>query len=154
MRLTKRSNIAMRVLMYCGVNRHSLVTKSEIAESCNTSENHLAQVINRLAQLGFLHTQRGRNGGMRLARDMEEISVGEVLRATEATVPITECFDASENTCPLVRGCRLRDVIARATEAFYASMDDVTLADLVCENNQLDAILSAPVTCPQRAIHA
>ena len=88
MRLTKRSNISMRVLMYCGVNNTTLVTKSEIAEACNTSENHLAQVINRLAQLGFLHTQRGRNGGMRLARDMSEISVGDVLRATEATVPI------------------------------------------------------------------
>ena len=154
MRLTKRSNISMRVLMYCGVNNTTLVTKSEIAEACNTSENHLAQVINRLAQLGFLHTQRGRNGGMRLARDMSEISVGDVLRATEATVPITECFDESENTCPLVDACRLRDVIAKATEAFYASMDQVTLADLVCENNQLDAILTLPVSCPQRTIHA
>lgn len=154
MRLTKRSNISMRVLMYCGVNNTTLVTKSEIAEACNTSENHLAQVINRLAQLGFLHTQRGRNGGMRLARDMSEISVGDVLRATEATVPITECFDESENTCPLVNACRLRDVIAKATEAFYASMDQVTLADLVCENNQLDAILTLPVSCPQRTIHA
>lgn len=154
MRMTKRSNIAMRVLMYCGVNKHMLVTKSEIAGACNTSENHLAQVINRLAQLGFLHTQRGRKGGMRLARPMEEISVGAVMRATEATVPITECFDAQENTCPLVDACRLRDVIARATESFYASMDDVTLADLVCENNQLDAILTMPVSCPQRPLHA
>lgn len=154
MRLTKRSNISMRVLMYCGVNNNMLVTKSEISEACNTSENHLAQVINRLAQLGFLHTQRGRNGGMRLAREMGEISVGEVMRATEASVPITECFDERENTCPLVDACRLRDVIAKATEAFYAAMDDVTLADLVCDNKQLGAILTAPMTCPQRSLHA
>lgn len=154
MRLTKRSNISMRVLMYCGVNKHTLVTKSEIAEACNTSENHLAQVINRLAQLGFLYTQRGRNGGMRLSRDMNQISVGEVMRALESTVPITECFDEAENTCPLVAACRLRDVIANATEAFYAVMDKVTLADLVCENNQLDAILAMPVSCSQRVLHA
>ena len=154
MRLTKRSNISMRVLMYCGVNDQTLVTKSEIAEACNTSENHLAQVINRLAQLGFLHTQRGRNGGMRLSRAMNEISVGEVMRATEASVPITECFDAKENTCPLIDACRLRTVIAEATEAFYAVMDKVTLADLVCDNNQLGAILALPVACPQRTLHA
>ena len=154
MRLTKRSNISMRVLMFCGVNEDRLVTKSEIAECCNTSENHLAQVINRLAQLGFLYTQRGRNGGMRLSRPMDKIMVGDVFRAVESTVPITECFAGSANTCPLVDACRLRDVIARATEAFYASMDAVTLADLVCENNQLDAILTLPVTCPQRTIHA
>lgn len=154
MRMTKRSNISMRVLMYCGVNDHTLVTKSEISRACNTSENHLAQVINRLAQLGFLHTQRGRNGGMRLSRPMEQISVGAVMRATEASVPITECFDEAENTCPLIDACRLRDVIATATEAFYASMDGVTLADLVCENSRLDAILRLPVSCAQRSLQA
>lgn len=49
--------------MYCAANSDRLVTKSEIAERCNISENHLAQVINQLAQLGYLRTQRGRNGG-------------------------------------------------------------------------------------------
>lgn len=148
MRLTKRSNISMRVLMFCGVNADRLVTKSEIAECCNTSENHLAQVINKLAQLDFLYTQRGRNGGMRLSRPMDEIMVGHVFRAVESTVPITECFAGSANTCPLVDACRLRDVIAKATESFYASMDDVTLADLVCDNTGLSVLMSAPLTCP------
>ena len=64
MRITKRTNIAIRVLMFCGANESRLVTKSEIAARCNTSESHLAQVINQLAQLGFLHTQRGRSGGI------------------------------------------------------------------------------------------
>lgn len=154
MRLTKRSNISMRVLMFCGINDGRLVTKSEIAEACNTSENHLAQVINRLSQLGFLHTQRGRNGGMRLSRPMSEIMVGDVFRAIESGVPITECFDAEENTCPLIDVCRLRDVIARATEAFYASMDDVTLADLVCENDGLNALLTVPISCPRAVVDA
>ena len=52
MRITKRTNIAVRLLMYCAVNEGRLVTKSEIASSCNVSENHLAQVINQLGQLG------------------------------------------------------------------------------------------------------
>lgn len=154
MRLTKRSNISMRVLMYCGVNDGQLVTKSEIAQSCNTSENHLAQVVNRLAQLGFLYTQRGRNGGLRLSRPMTEISVGEVFRATEASVPIAECFAGDDNTCPLMNACRLKDVIAQATEAFYASLDKVYLSDLVCENTRLSAILSAPVLCPRDTVSA
>ena len=75
MRITKRTNIAIRVLMFCGANADRLVTKSEIAACCNTSESHLAQVINRLAQLGFLHTQRGRSGGITLARPMNEIVI-------------------------------------------------------------------------------
>ena len=63
MRITKRTNIAVRLLMYCALHEGRLVTKSEIAQRCNISENHLAQVVNQLSQLGFLKTQRGRNGG-------------------------------------------------------------------------------------------
>ncbi len=141
MRITKRTNLAMRVLMFCGVNDDRLVTKSEIATLCNTSENHLAQVINQLGQLGYLHTQRGRHGGLRLARPMAQIVVGEVFRDIEAGVPLAECFADMDNTCPLTNACRLRIAIADAVEAFYAHLDGITLDALVCGNGALAAIL-------------
>ena len=146
MRITKRTNIAIRVLMFCEVNSGRLVTKAEIAECCNTSENHLAQVINQLGQLGYLHTQRGRNGGLELGRPAEEIVIGEVFRALESHVPLTECFADVDNTCPLVDACRLRLAIQDAAEAFYAHLDQVTLATLVCDNDPLKAIM-APGMC-------
>jgi Rrf2 family transcriptional regulator, nitric oxide-sensitive transcriptional repressor len=151
MRLTKRTNISMRVLMYCAVNTGRMVVKGEIAEACNISENHLAQVINRLAHLGFLQTQRGRNGGMTLGRPAGSIRVGDVFRATESEVPITECFADEGNTCPLVSACRLRDVIGRAVEAFYAALDEVTLSDLICDNAPLAELMS-PVACSRSCV--
>jgi len=147
MRITKRTNIAIRVLMYCGVNGDRLVTKSEIAARCNASENHLAQVINQLAQLGYLNTQRGRNGGMELARPMAEIQIGAVFRAIEAGVPLAECFADVDNTCPLVDACLLRHAIAGAAEAFYAHLDNVMLDKLVCGNHALEQLLSSHSSC-------
>ncbi|MCM2561535.1 Rrf2 family transcriptional regulator [Lutimaribacter sp. EGI FJ00015] len=146
MRITKRTNLAIRVLMFCGANADRLVTKSEISERCNTSENHLAQVINQLGQLGYLYTQRGRNGGIKLARPMERIVIGDVFRQLEATVPLAECFADVDNTCPLVSACRLRLAIADAAEAFYAHLDAITLDALVCGNDPLLDIL-APARC-------
>ncbi|MWB79235.1 Rrf2 family transcriptional regulator [Pseudooceanicola sp. 216_PA32_1] len=146
MRLTKRTNISMRVLMYCAANMGRLVTKSEIAERCNTSENHLAQVINRLGQLGFVQTQRGRNGGLTLGRDSRDIRVGDVFRAIETGVPVTECFADDENTCPLIDACLLRPAIADAIEAFYRRMDEVSLDQLVCGNHRLIEMLT-PEAC-------
>lgn len=141
MRITKRTNLAIRVLMFCGVNQGRLVTKAEIAERCNTSENHLAQVINQLGQMGFLSTHRGRNGGIALARDMADINIGDVFRRLESAVPLTECFADAENTCPLVAACRLRVAIADAAEAFYTQLEDVSLAGLVCDNDPLASLL-------------
>jgi Rrf2 family nitric oxide-sensitive transcriptional repressor len=150
MRITKRTNIAIRVLMFCGANIDRLVTKSEIAARCNTSESHLAQVINRLAQLDFLHTQRGRSGGIALARPMDEIVIGDVFRQLESNVPIAECFADVDNTCPLVAACRLRLAIADAAEAFYAHLDEITLDSLVCDNVALLDIFM-PGRCVKQA---
>ena len=150
MRITKRTNIAIRVLMFCASNADRLVTKSEIAERCNTSESHLAQVINRLAQLNFLHTQRGRCGGITLGRPAADIVIGDVFRLLEANVPLAECFADVDNTCPLVHACRLKLAIADAAEAFYSSLDGVTLDALVCGNAPLMELF-VPSACHQQA---
>jgi len=146
MRITKRTNIAVRLLMYCAVNTDRLVTKSEIAKCCNISENHLAQVINQLSQLGILHTQRGRNGGISLAQPATAIRIGEVFRLVEGDLPMVECFADSDNTCPLTNACRLKLALSDAARAFYASLDDITLELLVCDNFDLMKILQ-PVSC-------
>ncbi|MBU2980886.1 Rrf2 family transcriptional regulator [Lentibacter algarum] len=141
MRVTKRTNIAMRVLMFCATNVDRLVTKAEIAAVCQCSENHLAQVINQLGQTGFVTTQRGRNGGIRLARAAEAINVGDVFRVVEGAVPLAECFADVDNSCPLISACRLRLALRDAAEAFYAHLDGITLEALTCDNAPLQAIL-------------
>lgn len=149
MRITKRTNIAMRVLMFCAANAGRRVTKTEIASRCNASESHLAQIINRLAHLGYLRTQRGRQGGIMLGRPAEEITIGEVFRALEPPVPITECFADVDNSCPLIGACRLRIAIADAAEAFYEHLDGMSLEALVCNNAALLDLL-VPAECHGR----
>lgn len=146
MRITKRTNIAIRLLMYCAANPERLVTKAEIAECCNISENHLAQVINQLSQLDFLSTQRGRNGGMTLALPAGDIRIGEIFRHIEGGLPIAECFADADNTCPLSSACRLKLALADAAAAFYASLDEITLDSLICDNFDLMKLLQ-PVQC-------
>lgn len=143
MRLTTRTNLAMRTLMYCAANPGRTVRKHDIARACNVSENHLAQVIHVLGLRGFLITQRGRSGGVRLARPMEEISVGAVFRVLESEVPFAECFDKDHSECPLRTFCRLQCLLTEALAAFYARLDQVSLADLVAGNDPLNAYLCA-----------
>lgn len=141
MRVTKKTNIAIRVMMFCAANENRQVTKSEIAEACNVSENHLARVVNSLAHEKFIKTQRGRHGGIRLARAPKEIVIGEIFRALEAPVPIAECFADGSDSCPLVSACRLRLALTDAAEAFFSHLDTVTLDALVCNNDLLMQLL-------------
>jgi Rrf2 family nitric oxide-sensitive transcriptional repressor len=149
MRLTTRTNLALRVLMACGVNTGKILRTADIAERCNASVHHLLQVVNVLQDHGYIETLRGRNGGLRLLRADDHISIGEVFRLFESGTPFAECFDPVQNTCPLSATCRLRNFIARALEAFYHELDMVTLADLVRGNCGLQALLDfAPQTVP------
>lgn len=133
MRITKRTNIAVRLLMYCAANSDRLVTKAEIADCCKISENHLAQVINQLSQRGFLNTHRGRRGGIALARPASEIRVGDVFRQIEGPVPIVECLGDGDDTCPQLNVCRLRTALSDAAQAFFQALDEVTLDALICD---------------------
>ena len=142
MRLTTRTNIAARALMFCAIHADRQVRSLDIAGNCNTSLHHMLQVIGLLQVHGFVTTTRGRNGGLRLARSPGQISIGQVFRIFEADVPFAECFAGKANTCPLTENCRLRGYLIRALEAFYHEMDMVTLEDLVKGNCGLAELLS------------
>jgi Rrf2 family nitric oxide-sensitive transcriptional repressor len=141
MRLTTRTNLAMRALMFCAVNPEQIVRKSDIAKACNASLNHLGLVINLLSQGGFITTTRGRNGGVRLAGDPADINIGTVARLFEADVPFAECFNSVQNTCPLSACCKLRLALQRGLDAFYETLDEVSLESLTDGNMGLRALL-------------
>lgn len=142
MRLTTRTNLAARTLMFCAVNAEHLVRTSDIAERCNASINHVARVVQQLQSEGYLETVRGRSGGLRLAKPASRISIGAVFRIFETDIPFAECFDEVRNTCPLAATCRLRGYVVRALEAFYHELDMVTLEDLVRGNCGLMDLLA------------
>ena len=142
MRLTTRTNLAVRVLMSCAVNGDRRVTTAEIARACNSSTHHVAHVVQKLQANGIVETLRGRAGGLQLGLPVDRISIGTVVRLFEADIPPAECFDAESNSCPLVEACRLRTYILRALEAFYHELDMVTLEDLVKGNCGLVELLS------------
>lgn len=143
MRLTMRANLAMRVLMQCAVNHPRVIRAGDVAQACNASPNHVAQVVSQLAGAGYLRTLRGRGGGIALGRAAETIQVGKVLHLIERDVPLAECMAGEQNTCPLCSVCRLKGALCRAMDAFYRELETVTLADLVQDNDGLATILTA-----------
>ena len=142
MRLTMRANLAMRILMQCAVNHPGVIRAADVAQACNASTNHVAQVVSRLAAAGYLRTLRGRGGGIALGRPAAEISVGRVLRLIEREVPIAECMAGDLNTCPLSAVCRLKGALCQALDAFFAALDPLSVEDLVGDNAGLSTILT------------
>jgi Rrf2 family nitric oxide-sensitive transcriptional repressor len=140
--LTRFSDYALRVLMFAAVRGDTPFSVNEVAATYDLSKNHLAKVINRLVRTGHLKARRGRQGGVWLDRDPRTIRLGALVRLTENESPLVECFAASSNRCRLTPACRLKGVLARAIDAFYDSLDQQTLADLVDNRAALRVLLA------------
>ena len=131
MRLTQHSNYAMRLLMYCALKPDQPVRLAEIAEAYDISCHHLNKIAQRLTHIGAIQAIRGRNGGIRLAKNPADINIGDILRQTEENLVIVECFAETTNTCPLIEECKFRKLLQKALAAFLEVLDSQTLADLV-----------------------
>lgn len=137
MRLTKQSSYAVRTLMYCAVNQPNLSRVGDVARAYSISEMFLFKLIKPLVSENMLHTIRGRNGGIRLARPASEISLLDVIKHTEDNFSLAECFGNGETLCPLVNNCEFNRALNKALDAFFAALDTYTIADLVHKRNPM-----------------
>ncbi len=149
MRLTTYTDYALRVLMYLGLSGERLATIQEIAEQYGISKNHLMKLVHELGRLGYVETVRGKNGGLRLARRPDEITVGEIVRQMEPDMALVECLQTTEPGCRIVTDCVLRPALEDALERFLETLDGYTLADLLIPAEPLSASFPVRVVLPE-----
>jgi Rrf2 family nitric oxide-sensitive transcriptional repressor len=141
LKLTAFTDYSLRVLIYLAAQPARRATIAQIASAFEVSENHLVKVVHFLGKQGWLANVRGKGGGLELAMPPELIGVGRVVRETEGTAVVAECFSDTDNHCVIASGCRLRGVLGEAVAAFLAVLDRYTLADLVTNRRELAQIL-------------
>lgn len=137
MRLTRYTDNALRALTYVALHDERPSRITDIARRMGMSEDHVAKVVARLADLGYVATLRGRTGGVRLARPAGQIVVGDVVRAMEDNMVLVECFDPATNQCPIAPTCQLARALDAALVSFLTVLDGYTVADLVAKPRTL-----------------
>jgi Rrf2 family iron-responsive transcriptional regulator len=141
MRLTKQTNYAVRIMMYCAANGTKLSRIPEIAKAYNVSELFLFKILQPLQKAGLVETMRGRNGGVRLGRPATEITLFDVVRVTEDNFSMAECFDEGVADCPLIDSCGLNSALRKALNAFFEVLAQYTIDDLVKARPQIHMLL-------------
>lgn len=141
MQLSKFSDYSLRVLMHAALSAPALVTIDEAARAFGISRNHLVKVVHTLGVNGLLATRRGSGGGFTLARPLNEISLGTVVRLTEADDTVNDCKDKQGRLCRIFPVCRLKDALNEAASAFYSTLDNYSLGDLVKPASEMKQLL-------------
>lgn len=129
MRLTAFTDVSLRLVMRLAVSgSEELLTTRAAAQMLSVPYTHMAKAVARLAELGVVETRRGRGGGLRLTEEGRRTSVGAIVRELEGSGDLASCED--DPPCPLRAACRLRGALREAQEAFYSSLDRVTVESL------------------------
>jgi Rrf2 family nitric oxide-sensitive transcriptional repressor len=127
MHLALHTDFSLRILMYLGsLAPAERATTPEIAARFNVSLHHLQKVVLTLRKLRLVETMQGHGGGMRLAVPARQIRLGAVARQLESSGALVDC---ARGPCPLNRCCLLKSALDAAEQAFFAKLDEWTLAD-------------------------
>lgn len=146
MKLTVFTNYALRTLMFAAMREAQFTRVQEIADAFGISRSHLVKCVHQLGTWGYLENVRGRGGGFRLSKPANQITVGEIVRLTEDTLELVECFNSTTNRCPLIEACRLSRAFKRAFQSFIDELDTITIADITANSAQLQPLFFQPET--------
>ena len=115
------------------------VTIGSIAARQNISERYLERVVALLKKGGRVKSIRGASGGYVLAKEMNEISVGDILRVLEGSLEPVKCaaFD-SEDGCVASGGCVTKYVWQKINESIARTVDEMNLEELVRESQRIN----------------
>jgi Rrf2 family protein len=137
MKLSRKGEYALRALICLGLGEvfgRNQLQVAEISKSDNIPEKFLEQIMNELRDGGFVEGLRGRNGGYRLARPAEQISLGQIIRHVEGPLAPVACAShtAYERcSCPDEANCGLRMLMLDVRNAISDILDRHTLSAVV-----------------------
>ncbi|MFZ2176290.1 MAG: Rrf2 family transcriptional regulator [Rhodococcus sp. (in: high G+C Gram-positive bacteria)] len=142
MQLTQFTDLGLRIVMRLAVAGDGERPGSRsIAEELSVSYTHVTKVITRLGELGIVDARRGRGGGLAITELGRTASIGWIARRLEGDSEVVDCDGA--NPCPLRSGCLLRSALRRAQNAFFESLDALTVED-VTSNPTKTVLLALP----------
>ena len=137
MKISTKSRYGLRAVFDIAYHSAGLSTQvKDISARQAISPRYIEQIFQKLKRAGIIKSIRGPSGGYYLAKKAGEISVGDVVRATEGPLRLVHCTGPANNgrkTCDRMEQCVVRDVWTEATDRLMAYLDSVTLQDLCKE---------------------
>jgi Rrf2 family protein len=131
-KVTAKAEYAVRAMLELTTTEDGLLKGERIARSQGIPLKFLENILVDLRHADLVHAQRGAEGGYRLAREPEAITLGEVIRAVEGPLasvrgepPERMAYEGSSEN--------LRKVWVAVRASLRSVLDDLTLADVVAD---------------------
>ena len=134
MKLSTKGRYGLRALIDLALySENETVSIQSIARRQNISDSYLEQLMRKLRSAGLIVSVRGAQGGYKLERPANEISMGDVLRALEGSLEAVTC-GGEDNSCQGADLCVTKFVWERINSSIRDTVDSIKLSQLVEES--------------------
>ena len=130
LRLSKLTDYAVVLLGEMARHPGLMQTTPELAQATGIPLPTVEKLSKILSRAGLVRSQRGANGGYRLARDPRQVSVADVITAVDGPIILTECVDSDGAGCVAIAGCPMRGNWDRVNTAVRAALASVSLEEM------------------------
>lgn len=134
MKISTKGRYALEAVLDLALNSGTeLESLNNIAERLNLSKNYLEQLFSILRKNNIVTSVRGAQGGYKLARELDTITAGEIIRAVEGPLSPVSCLDDNKCISPSndYELCVTRALWKKMMEAMEQASDSISLKDLV-----------------------
>lgn len=132
MKISTKGRYALRMLYDLALHyEEGFISLKDIAERQNISKKYLEQIVPLLNKSNLLRTNRGNKGGYMLARKADEITISDVLIATEGSLAPVSCLEYEPNECPRAGECCTLFVWEGLYDAIKNYLNGITLHDVI-----------------------
>ncbi len=134
MRLTTKGRFAVTALLDLAMQQEKTpVTLADISQRQKISLSYLEQLFAKLRQSELVDSVRGPGGGYRLAKNMDQVSIAEIILAVDEPIDATKC--GGKENCHDDGKCMTHDLWAKLNELIFDYLGAVTLKSLVDNQN-------------------
>ena len=131
MKISTKGRYALRMMLDLAQHQgDGYVALKDVAQRQEISKKYLEQIVPLFHNTDLLQTNRGFQGGYRLAKSPDCCTVGEILRITEGTLSPVACLDRA-NHCPRREECLTLPVWEGLHKVIYSYLDSITLQDIL-----------------------
>lgn len=132
MMISTKGRYALRVMVdLADHNNGSYIPLNDIAQRQSISEKYLESIVSSLSKAGIVESVRGKGGGYRLNRPLEEYTVAEILNCTEGEFAPVSCLSKEENDCERRESCPTINMWKNLQDMVNTYFKNVTIRDLV-----------------------
>lgn len=106
------------------------ISLKHIAKEQGISDQYLEQIFSLLKKAGLVKSVRGAQGGYYISKDLNEITVADILKVLEGDMAFTECL-LDEDACENFDSCSTRYVWAKIKESIEEVTQSISLQDMI-----------------------